>query len=255
MKHKIIVIFVLALMFSLAGCGNTNKLAEYDMTGISFISYADIDTVCEDEELTTAGKNLLSEQEENLLLSYVMDSAIELSAELGNYDHLVFTNPQWIERFGDLEKLKPIEYSNLSKDMQIFLETQMPILTNDGSVLPEGIGLYEYEDGSLFAFPVNVTLGAAEPIEAKKPLIVLIDNPAETLKADSCMLPLTSSGNVLFLDNDNFQQLFEIVYLELIIEDNVFYSKPQYFSKSFPFHFFSLTLNEIIFLELSQELF
>lgn len=43
-------------MFSLAGCGNTNKLAEYDMTGISFISYADIDTVCEDEELTTAGK-------------------------------------------------------------------------------------------------------------------------------------------------------------------------------------------------------
>ena len=209
MKHKIIVIFVLALMFSLAGCGNTNKFAEYDMTGISFISYADIDTVCEDEELTTAGKNLLSEQEENLLLSYVMDSAIELSAELGNYDHLVFTNPQWIERFGDLEKLKPIEYSNLSKDMQIFLETQMPILTNDGSVLPEGIGLYEYEDGSLFAFPVNVTLGAAEPIEAKKPLIVLIDNPAETLKADSCMLPLTSSGNVLFLDNDNFQQLFE----------------------------------------------
>ena len=93
--------------------------------------------------------------------------------------------------------------------MQIFLETQMPILTNDGSVLPEGIGLYEYEDGSLFAFPVNVTLGAAEPIEAKKTLIVLIDNPAETLKADSCMLPLTSSGNVLFLDNDNFQQLFE----------------------------------------------
>lgn len=93
--------------------------------------------------------------------------------------------------------------------MQIFLETQMPILTNDGSVLPEGIGLYEYEDGSLFAFPVNVTLGAAEPIEAKKPLIVLIDNPAETLKANSCMLPLTSSGNVLFLDNDNFQQLFE----------------------------------------------
>ena len=54
-----------------------------------------------------------------------MDSAIELSAELGNYDHLVFTNPQWIERFGDLEKLKPIEYSNLSKDMQIFLESQL----------------------------------------------------------------------------------------------------------------------------------
>lgn len=38
---------------------------------------------------------------------------------------------------------------------------------------------------------------------------MLIDNPAEILKADSCMLPLTSSGNVLFLDSDNLQQAFE----------------------------------------------
>jgi len=199
----------LALMIILAGCGNANKLSEYDMTGISFISYTDIDTVCEDEELTTVGNNLLSEQEDNLLLSYVVDSAIDLSANLGDYDHLVFTNPQWIERFGDSGKLKPVEYSSLSKDMQAFLDSQMPLLTNDGSVLPEGTGLYEYEGGGLLAFPVNVTLGAAKPIEAKNPLVVLIDNPVEILKADSCMLPLTSSGNVLFLDNDNFQQVFE----------------------------------------------
>ena len=209
MKHKLTIMLALALMIILAGCGNANKLSEYDMTGISFISYTDIDTVCEDEELTTVGNNLLSEQEDNLLLSYVVDSAIDLSANLGDYDHLVFTNPQWIERFGDSGKLKPVEYSSLSKDMQAFLDSQMPLLTNDGSVLPEGTGLYEYEGGGLLAFPVNVTLGAAKPIEAKNPLVVLIDNPVEILKADSCMLPLTSSGNVLFLDNDNFQEVFE----------------------------------------------
>ena len=209
MKHKLTIMLALALMIILAGCGNANKLSEYDMTGISFISYTDIDTVCEDEELTTVGNNLLSEQEDNLLLSYVVDSAIDLSANLGDYDHLVFTNPQWIERFGDSGKLKPVEYSSLSKDMQAFLDSQMPLLTNDGSVLPEGTGLYEYEGGGLLAFPVNVTLGAAKPIEAKNPLVVLIDNPVEILKADSCMLPLTSSGNVLFWDNDNFQQVFE----------------------------------------------
>ena len=209
MKHKLTIMLALALMIILAGCGNANKLSEYDMTGISFISYTYIDTVCEDEELTTVGNNLLSEQEDNLLLSYVVDSAIDLSANLGDYDHLVFTNPQWIERFGDSGKLKPVEYSSLSKDMQAFLDSQMPLLTNDGSVLPEGTGLYEYEGGGLLAFPVNVTLGAAKPIEAKNPLVVLIDNPVEILKADSCMLPLTSSGNVLFLDNDNFQQVFE----------------------------------------------
>ena len=209
MKHKLTIMLALALMIILAGCGNANKLSEYDMTGISFISYTDIDTVCEDEELTTVGNNLLSEQEDNLLLSYVVDSAIDLSANLGDYDHLVFTNPQWIERFGDSGKLKPVEYSSLSKDMQAFLDSQMPILTNDGSVLPKGTGLYEYEGGGLLAFPVNVTLGAAKPIEAKNPLVMLIDNPAKILKADSCLLPLTSSGNVLFLDSDNLQQAFE----------------------------------------------
>lgn len=83
MKHKnIIIMSALALVISLTGCGNINKLSEYDMTGISFIEYTDIDTVCEDKELINAGSNLLSDQEDNLLLSYVVDSAIELSAEL-----------------------------------------------------------------------------------------------------------------------------------------------------------------------------
>ena len=128
MKHNnLIIMSALALVISLTGCGNTNKLSEYDMTGISFIEYTDIDTVCEDEELITAGSNLLSDQEDNLLLSYVVDSAIELSTELGDYDHLVFTNPKWIENFGDSGKLKPIEYSSLSKSMQEFLDSQMPI--------------------------------------------------------------------------------------------------------------------------------
>ena len=46
MKHNnIIIISALALVISLTGCGNTNKLSEYDMTGISFIEYTDIDTV------------------------------------------------------------------------------------------------------------------------------------------------------------------------------------------------------------------
>ena len=135
MKHKLTIMLALALMIILAGCGNANKLSEYDMTGISFISYTDIDTVCEDEELTTVGNNLLSEQEDNLLLSYVVDSAIDLSANLGDYDHLVFTNPQWIERFGDSGKLKPVEYSSLSKDMSTaptmasgFLNIPVPII-------------------------------------------------------------------------------------------------------------------------------
>lgn len=57
--------------------------------------------------------------------------------------------------------------------------------------------------------PVHVALGAAEPIEAKNPLIILVDKPAQSLKASSCMLPLTSSGNVLFAEGEKLQESFD----------------------------------------------
>ena len=55
----------------------------------------------------------------------------------------------------------------------------------------------------------HVALGAAEPIEAKNPLIILVDKPAQSLKASSCMLPLTSSGNVLFAEGEKLQESFD----------------------------------------------
>ena len=92
--------------------------------------------------------------------------------------------------------------------MQKFLDAQMPLLTADGSVLPDGVGLYRYERGKLMAFPVNVTLGVAKPIEANTPLIILVDKPVQILDAHSCMLPLTSSGNILFTDGNKLQAEF-----------------------------------------------
>lgn len=88
------------------------------------------------------------------------------------------------------------------------MDAQMPIWTVDKSVMPDGVGLYQYESDKLFALPVNVALGVGEPVEAENPLIILVDRPAQTFKADSFMLPLTSSGNVLFTD-DEFQKVFE----------------------------------------------
>lgn len=55
---------------------------------------------------------------------------------------MILTNPQWIDRFGDPSKLKPVEYGSLANSMQEFLDVQMPILTADGNVLPDGVGLY-----------------------------------------------------------------------------------------------------------------
>ena len=94
MGKKSAIVLAFVFVFSFVGCGKQDVLSEYDTTGISFIAYSDIDSVCENNELIAAGKNLLNSQADNLLLSYVMDSAIELTKdELGEYDHLIFTNP------------------------------------------------------------------------------------------------------------------------------------------------------------------
>ena len=130
-------------------------------------------------------------------------------SELGEYDHLIISNIQWINRFGDPQNLKPIEYDSLPNDMKTFLEVQMPVWTIDGSVLPEGTQLYQYENDDLFAFPVNVTLGANKPIEAENPLVILVEEVAQTFKADSFTLPLTSSGNILFESSAEFNTLFK----------------------------------------------
>ena len=211
MSRKIVMTLVCILVLGLSGCGDTLTLNQYNTSEIWYIAYTDIDTVCGSNELTADGSSILHSEEDYLLLSYVVDSNIEITKELkdGGWDHLILTNPQWIDRFGDPSKLKPVEYGSLANSMQEFLDVQMPILTADGNVLPDGVGLYQYDGETLLAFPVHVSLGAAEPIEAKNPLIILVDKPAQSLKASSCMLPLTSSGNVLFAEGEKLQESFD----------------------------------------------
>lgn len=208
MKRKAFITFALFFVFELFGCGKKVTLDEYDIAGIEYIEWSDIDTVCENQELIAEGESFLYSMSDNLLLSYAMDSQIELSDVLGEYDHLIMTNPQWVERFGDSNKLKPVEYSSLTEDMRNFLDEQMPILTVDGSVLPNGVSLYEYEEGGLLVLPACAVWGIAEPTKAKNPLIILANKPEEVFKASSCMLPLTSGGCVLFTDEEKLQSVF-----------------------------------------------
>lgn len=210
MKQMLTAALALLLTAGLSGCGGSGPLTKYDTGGLLYIAYTDIDTVCAREELTDAGADFLRSQGDGLLLSYVVDSAIELTGgELGTYDHLILTNRRWVERFGDVQKLRPADPDSVTADMEAFLECQMPLLTADGAVLPPGAALYEYAGSGLLALPVNVTLGAAEAIEAENPLLLLLENPAEDLSAGSCLLPLTSSGNLLFTDGETLQPLWE----------------------------------------------
>lgn len=200
MKHMTALLLAAALACGLSACAASDPAARYN--GLAFLAYTDIDTVCEDGTLAAEGGRLLSGLGDHLLLSYVVDSAIDLTGELGEYDHLVLANPRWIRRFADPERLRPVELSALDGGLRDFLAAQLPVLTAGGEILPDGMALYEYQGGGLPAFPVNVTLGAARPLEAARPLIVLVDRPEVLLDPGACLLPLTSSGNILFDDGE-----------------------------------------------------
>lgn len=223
MKRTAGIVLTLALLWELSGCAGAGSQARYDTDGIACLTFSDIDTVCEDAALTEAGQRLLSGQGDSLLLSYVVDSAILLSeAELGGYDHLVMANPQWMERFGDPGRLKPVDPDSLPGETRDFLTAQMPVLTADGSVLPDGVALYRYEGGGLLAFPPGVTLGWAEPVTAKNPLIILVDDPPQALRPGGCTLPLASSGNILFADPGRLEAAFRGSGLEPYAELQTF---------------------------------
>lgn len=205
----LVSVCMLLFIFGLSGCNQKVTLDQYDMTGIVRLRFpAEMgDTVFEDKELIAEAEKLFSSMSESILLSYVVDSAIYLEEELGEYDHLVMVNPRWMERFAEPGKLRPIEYDSLPESMRTFLGEQMPLLTADKSVLPDGLGLYEYDGDKLFVLPQYAALGSADGVEAKNPLIILVDNPEETLYAKGCSLPLASSGNLLFTDEKKLQEL------------------------------------------------
>lgn len=207
MRRSMTGLLLTLLMACLAGCGNESTSIPTTAKDLAFLTYTDIDTVCETPALSRAGTDLLSAMEGQLLLSYALDSNIELTQELGDYDHLVLTNPLWVQHFGDPDNLIPVPFGQLSEAMQDFLSAQLPLLTADDAA--EDIGLYEYHGDPLLIFPVNVTLGAAAPIPAQDPLLLLVEQPTKALRGDSCLLPLTSSGNILFSDGAKLQQELE----------------------------------------------
>lgn len=226
MRRMAMIALACVLLSGLAGCGEAGASAQQGTDGLAYLAFSDIDSVCENPALTQAGRDLLSAQGDGLLLSYVVDSAILLTPEeLGDFDHLVMVSPQWVERFGRPDSLRPVELGSLSVGMRSFLEDQMPILTADGSVLPDGVGLYRYEGGGLFAFPSGVTLGWAKPVTAQNPLVVLVDHPAQALNPKSCALPLASSGNILFSGREQLQSAFAASglgdYAEIQILENM----------------------------------
>lgn len=213
----LLVSLAFAVVMALSGCGlDAGKAAAMDsiaqapgvpdtLKGTSRLSYQSIDTVVETPSLLEKGEDFLAALDPNdLLVSYAMDTAIDMSDCLGDYDHFVLANTGWIERVGDPERLSPVELSELPDELREFLEDQMSLVTATGEVVPDGARLCRY-DGSetpLPALGMGTLLGMSDGVLARNALVLVVDDPASQLNAKSCLLSLTSSANVLFLDAD-----------------------------------------------------
>lgn len=54
MRRKIMLALLSALILGLFGCGSTSTLGKYNMDKIGYITYTDIDTICDN---VRAGRN------------------------------------------------------------------------------------------------------------------------------------------------------------------------------------------------------
>lgn len=103
--------------------------------------------------------------------------------------------------FGDnsdkADSLIPIGFDDIHAELKDFLSKQLPIWTNTGEIQPEGMGFCEFNGGSFLVLPPNASYGNST-IQAKNPLIILVEEPVKTLKVSSFLLPMSSSGNIVF---------------------------------------------------------
>jgi hypothetical protein len=177
------------------------------------LSFGDIDSL-ETEEMLPQVEVFFNDMkiDNNLRLSYVIDKAIGLNKEeLGGYDHLVVTDQAWVDAFdvgidrqGAGGKLTSIDFENLSSPLKAFLNAQLPLWTKTRETQPEGLGFYEFTGEKFLALPPNVGLGA-NTIQAKKPLVILVNNLLAILKTKGFLLYVASSGNVVFPDEEQLR--------------------------------------------------
>ena len=191
MKKRILVL-CLALCLLLTGCSTGNKKAA-DAPAPGWLIVSDVNALCRDAQLLEGGQKLMTTLSDDLLLCAVLDSALPAAAQLNGYDHIVLLSARWLEKYGGSAQLEAVGEDTLTNAQRSYLTQYMADRTVDGSVLPGGAALYTLKKGSLSL------LGAdGKRIAAKQPLILLLDQPAVVLRADTCLLPLAASGNLFF---------------------------------------------------------
>ena len=183
------------------------------MRGTVRVSLDDFNSLEKDEMINEMIRILKAEDgRSNICMSFVVDRSIYLDEnELSGYDHLILADKAWLKSFdiGIEEErsggvLNKTEFDNLSPALRDFLELQIPVWLIGEDLQKAGLSYYEYTGVSFPALPPNAGYGDST-IQAEHPLVIITDNPIDIFKAKGFLMPLLSSGNIVFLDESSLR--------------------------------------------------
>lgn len=213
----------------------TNLLSEHSLwnENNSFvqIAFVDDEALLADEMLPETEKFFLDTYNANLsTISYVVDKAVQLDSKiLGEYDHVIVTDKAWIDSVNigvetskENGNLLEVEYSNLDNPLREFLEAQLPLWTKTREVKPEGLGFYRFEGEIFIALPPGVGAGE-KTIQAKNPLVILVDNPLKIFNVKGFLFPAATTGNLVFKDAEKLKEILDKSKVNLFVSsvDNI----------------------------------
>lgn len=179
-----------------------------NMQNIVRVGFSDTDSLVTDEMIPHVEefcKQMI--EKNNLRMSFVIDGALALNKEeYGGYDHIIVADKAWINSLnigvGEKKKggkLTKVSLQNLKEPLRNFLNAEIPVLTKAETVQPDGMGYYEFTGEKFLALPPNVASGGST-VQAKNPLIILVEDPISYFKAESFVVAALSSGNIVFSD-------------------------------------------------------
>lgn len=174
------------------------------------LSFSDVDGIYTDGKVNDfeGFLNAMSEQG-TFSMSLVIDSAIEMTGEeLGEYDHLIMVDKNWLNTAGigvnekrENGEVIPIELNELNQPMQDFISSQMPVWTKSGKTIEPGVGYYKFVGDQFLGLKQGVGYGGST-LQTENPLVIVIDDPVNSLSTDAILLPMCSNGNVIFSDEN-----------------------------------------------------
>lgn len=176
------------------------RLGQYVAVSIVDFSYLDTD---EGQRLAT---KFFADQSvsKNMTVSLNIGSMIALSdADLGEYSDINVVDQHYLDLLDvDPDQLSSIDKAQLPQATQEFLDAQLELWVRPEADAEKQIHLYEYASAkqhSFISLGQNAAFGG-DLKHSENPLLIVIDDPANTMKTSGFLIPLMSSGNVLFAD-------------------------------------------------------